>query len=458
MCRIGGVSEGTSSSRAGLGSSGSAVGGGASPQGDVGALGGGEGNPLLQGVLRRLHKDWNEAALAIKLRANSSYSDIARKLSVDRGTAQRLLRLLRTSEVDTVDLQHFPGVRAWTSVLNGLEGLIGESHDKFQRLSLAVDQFGKSLRDSGGSKQAVIRDLRKGPGAEVAAGGGGAGVAVEVQGGVGGAGFTGDKSDARSRWVVAAADMVGYCIDYRLHMQFLRRNPEHPSRVDLATMDGFKGCRGVSNAAPFVIGRFAIGSSTQLEDLEKPAEGRAFQILDSLTTKPIPAVLSIGGTQRQTILIEFPWDAMTNPVDLAVLNNEPSAAGDNEAETPEDWVELSLVHRHPSRNLILDRVVPASFEKDFNVTFRAYRTNIDSAPGGPWYDRMDETATLERLGSVVEAIDKGPEPFAGYRAVAQETLKRLGWGMEELILYRVHVRDPMPFAKYAIIFEKTPGD
>lgn len=442
----------------------------------------------LLGALRRLHAEWRAAAIDLRLRNNSSYSDVIRALDVDRGTAQRLLRVLRIADVEVTDLPHFPGVRAWYRVILGVESALSPDPYRSQCLQLAVDQFAEALRESGGSKQAAIREVQRSGESEGIAHGGavsthytagsqGAGylprpegsmtpapslAGMSGEGGRGGAeapkvgpvgAFSGERLSARTRWVLASADVVGYLTEYRLHTQFFQPCQSNVRKYDFAWLDAFKGCRGTPNAAPFVLGR-----TVYPEELDNPpAKGqKGMHVLQSLTSQPPPLVSQSSGRKRQTVFVEFPWDSMTGPIDLAVLNIDP---GNHDAPAPpEDWLTGSLLNRHPARRLILERVVPLELDREFSASFRVFRTETGIVPGGPWYDRLEEPAPLRRLGRIDHAIANEPEPFGGYRQLVLEALDRLEWDTSGLVLYRVEIDDPIPFAKYSVIFERNPVD
>jgi hypothetical protein len=429
----------------------------------------------LLGALRRLHAEWRAAALDLRLRNNSSYSDVIRTLDIDRGTAQRLLRVLRIPDVEATDLPHFPGVRAWYRVIHGVEAALSPDPYRSQCLQLAVDQFAEALKESGGSKQAAIREVQRGelegpgnPGSPVVAqgvtgnggpypsGGGASGIPTgSTSHGVAGQSgpFSGDRMSPRTRWVLAAADVIGYLMDYRLHMQLFQPCQGVPAKYDFAWLDAFKSCRGTPNAAPFVIGRTNYPHSTD----SPPAKGeKGMHVLHSMTSQPSPLVSHSSGSSRHTVFVEFPWDSMTGPIDLAVLNIEP---GMHDApQPPEDWLTGSLINRHPSRRLILDRVVPMEIDRGFSASFRVFRTETHIAPGGPWYDRLEEPSPVRRLGRIDHAIASEPEPFPGYRQLALEALDRLEWDTSGLVLYRAMVDDPIPFAKYSVVFERNSVD
>jgi hypothetical protein len=379
----------------------------------------------LVSVLRRLHAEWQSAAGGLKLSASSSFSEVATRLSLDRGTAQRLVRISRIPEVEASDLSHFPGVRAWVRVVSAVEAALGESDPRSQTLALAAQHFSECLNDMGGSKSAALRDLKTHPDMR-------------------------DASDARAQWVNAAADIIGYSVGTRLYRQMIRKSPDGAPSMDLATLDALHQCRGLPHASPFVLGGYSIDDKGKV--FERPSQPSYF-VLPKFTSNPMPAILSTGDDTRQTIYIEPQWIALDEPLNVAFLREKVAAFGASWAE--DDWFELSLLNRHPTRRLILERVVLREYDEQFTATFRCYRGNIAFAPGGPWYDRLPEPAKLVRIGSPREA-EKHPAPYPGYAELSRETFSRLDWSDDDLVLYRAVIDNPIPFAKYATVFTRNP--
>ena len=197
-------------------------------------------------MLRRLVAEWRAARVKLGLATSATFTDVARKLDVDRGTAQRLNRVSRLAEVGAADLGHFPGVRAWNRVLAGVERVLGAEHPNYQTLSLACDHYAAWL---GGSRSAAVRRFAS---------------AAPVPNGspshptptAEAAGPAAGRESARARWVDAAAEVVGYGVDVRLDLVMVRETAGDGRRdVDLSTVNVLKGCRGGPAAMPLAFTR-----------------------------------------------------------------------------------------------------------------------------------------------------------------------------------------------------------
>jgi hypothetical protein len=71
----------------------------------------------------------------------------------------------------------------------------------------------------------------------------------------------------------------------------------------------------------------------------------------------------------------------------------------------------------------------------------------------PWFDRIPEEAPLVRYGSVNDAI--AVEPFAGYGDVMREALEKMKWDVDDLVVFRAVIENPIPLATYTVMFDKN---
>ena len=199
-------------------------------------------------TLASLVAEWRATRVKMGIATSATVMDVASKLGVDRGTAQRLNRVAKLTDVTPSEVGQFPGVRAWRQVLTGVERVLGADHTNYQTLSLACDHFAEWLRGTGGSRQAAARKAEA------------AGNPVVTPSGT-----------ARSRMVEACGEAFGYICDIRLDVQMVRESPDSsPPRLDLIMLNAAKGCHGTSAAMPLVFTRVDTPSIARKSSTNEP--------------------------------------------------------------------------------------------------------------------------------------------------------------------------------------------
>ncbi len=380
-------------------------------------------------MLNRLVAEWRLVRGKLGLGSSATVVEVAAKLKVDRGTAQRLSRISKLGNFTPAAVEFFPGVRAWNQILAGVEKVLGPEHPNYQTLSLACDHFSAWINSMGGSRSAAIRHSQQ---EQQAANGMFPSFPAET---------------ARAQWVQASAEIFGYLIEVRMHSQLLRQTPDDPARMDLSSLEVLKNCRGKPHALPLAFSRstFATGPMTDQTH-------RNFYLLRSLTSKPAPATLSTGNEYRHTVFVEPQWASMTEPLNLAHLH-EGRAALETPWGTDEEWFEFSTINRHPCRKLVIERVVSKDIDSRCVAALRVFRTHTMKAHEEPWFDRIPEDTPIQRIGTIDDAI--AAEPFAGYGDVVREAVEKLKWDASDLIVFRAVIEDPIPLATYTVMFDKN---
>lgn len=385
---------------------------------------------LLHESLQRLSGEWREACEALGLRSGTSWSGVAELLGLDRGTAQRLVRLGGADEVSGLDLDYVPGTAAWQKVLAGTEKQLGPDHRAQVRLALACDRFDEALSALGGSKASAKRALASG--ARV---GGLSSVSAQ-------------RSRAKSRWVDAAAEYVGYRVEQRADITFVRRNPKRLDKLDIAMVILFRGCTGEPWALPFTLARYAS------QDGESPLQSSsepAFRLLSSVTTSPPPAVLSTGDSERQTVFIEPSWMELPGTLDIGVMIRIEGTMPLPWLDDPKQLILTSLM-RQPAESYRSEAFLEPEVDAVSSVNaFSCYRDLSVLGLTRHWFDRLPETAPIEELGAF--GSGSAGRSFAGYDGLVDELRINLDWGLDTYVGYGASVDMPVPFARYSMEFE-----
>lgn len=383
----------------------------------------------LEACLRRLRAEWKEAQQALGLKSNAPWSQIAEHIRVDRGTAQRLVRMNRLHDPVAEDLEQVPGLQGWQRVLSGVEERISAEHPAYQRLALACDHYGAALERLGGSKASAVRavSMRDRPPRTP----------------------TVEEPSGHREWLSAAADVIGYQLDTRLNLQAARPSRERPGRLDLLTLNSFLGCVGRAGAMPFALFRHTAVSSERLRPEGLPAS--RFSLLSSGTSKPPPALLSTDDGERQVTFIEPSWYQLGEPIDVTVMLEQ---TGWTPAPTADDRETLafSVVNKHPCRRLIAEVHLDPELAHETYTRFGSYRDLGESSPDN-WFDRLPEPAGPGERGGFT--LDECPPGVAQYEETVAELQRRSGWDLSGFVRHRVVVELPMPLARYTSSIEPT---
>ena len=388
----------------------------------------------LAAVLDRLVSEWREARAALGLSHGAPWSQVARRLELDRGTAQRLVRMGRFAETGAEDLVHVPGPQGWQRVLAGVERALGAQHAVHRRLSAACERYGKCLAALGGSKAAALR-------------------AISPQPGHGHPRATAATQRARKRWFEAAVEGMGYRIETRIGLMIVRPCADDPERLDLATLHAFFGCTGSRGALPFALTRFATKDGVTPVPGSAAPESHAFVTLQSGTSTPPPALLFTGDAERQTVFIEPTWSESPTPLDVSLLQVELSASPSPWANDPPLLI-LNALNRHPVRRYVKQTLLHPDVERGTVARLAAYRDLAVYGQTRHWFDRLPEPARLEPFRLAPEPELEGLPRFADLIA---ELRAKLDWDLDGFLGHRAVLEHPIPLARYAIEYERQPA-
>lgn len=411
-------------------------------------------------ALRRLQTGWIRAAERLDLLPSSRYSDISVKIKLDRGTAQRLVKMSRLDSIKAGDLMHFPGVRAWGRVLSALKVKLGARSAELAELSDAVALFTQTLRQLGGSKSAAIRelnttlptrdmdgsaDLQAAPFATSvrSLSRGGAGQVLPLPWRPDSLSATASRESLRAAQVAGFADTIGYIITLRSIATFQRPSPTRPGYYDVAIINMLRGCLGRSDALPLV-----MGSTFRRIQSGKSDEANPLELLHAGTNKPPPRLIQTDEQGNQTTIFVEPCWTNDGPLNIAFLSVRHEAF-----VSPWDagYLNPDYHNRHPTNAMVIEAFVQSDFADACTVSLKSYRCPPDSRIEKMWFNRLRDKHPMERLNGIEEA--KSREVFPGYRDVMAEGLERLGWDCGNMVGYRSTIQHPIPLATYSLLFE-----
>lgn len=384
---------------------------------------------ILEASVHRLASEWREARSAAGIPIGAAWSKVAAALALDRGTAQRLVRLASLERFVPGDLDYVPGTAGWQKVLSGIERTLGAEHPALVRLSLACDRFEEALGHFGGSKAAAKRALDAGEGRAASP--------IAVQ-----------RAERKDAWIEAAAGYIGSRVERRVDLVFARCSPETPGAVDITMVIVSQGCRGEPWALPFTLARFAS------QDGDTPLQssgGPRFRVLDSVTSSPPPAILTTGDAERQTVFIEPSWTETHRSLDVGIMLT-------SEATMPLPWLDdpkqlvLTALMRQPAMTFHNECYLdPRLAARSSVASYSAYRDLSVLGSTRHWFDRLPETAEIRRLEAF--APRAADAPFDGYDDLVAEVRRRLDWDLDGFAGYAATVDRPIPFARYSMEFD-----
>jgi hypothetical protein len=381
-------------------------------------------------VLARLVAEWRATRRALELPPTATVQQISDRLALSWATAQRLNRLGKLVNVNVNDLEFFPGARAWDRIMQGVENVLGAQHPNYQTLALAADHFVAWITSTGGSRSAAIREA----------------AAAEAK--IASASGELTRQNDRELCVEAWGRIFGCISDACLNVRIARHSPGlTPPRLDLATINALKTCIGKPGAMPLAFTRSTFSIEHKQFEGHDGEDARSFFLLRSMTSKPVPSILFTSDAKRQTAFVEPQWTSMTKPLDVSLMHQSAGAI-----PWVNNWLEFQTQNVHPCRRLILERIVSREIDAKCNASLRVYRSNEMIPHEEPWFHRIPDDTPLERFNNIEEA--GANEPLSGYGALMAESLQRLKWDIEDMVVFRAVIENPIPLAHYTVMFDR----
>lgn len=382
----------------------------------------------LEAALARLLGEWEEVRSLAGLGAGTTGSKIQALLGVDRGTAQRLVRIGRLGQVTLDDLEAIPGTAAWAGVLVGVERALGETHPNARRFAHAIDQFASSIEAFGGSRAAAVRAVRE---------------AANTP--------RDDKAEeARRSLAESFASLLGFSIDARLSVVLYRPQPDHPEVMDEAMLMSLLGCRGVPGSHPLTLRRFRTRDGSALATSSAEQDARRFFLLRAGTSSPPPEILTAGNEQSQVVMVEPNWSERVSSLSVTSLVVDRGSGGMPWDEPP-PILEVETLNRYPTRRLALVYLVHETIARGASASFGPFGDRRVDGLGRPWFDRIPDQTELRRTDAPFDLHSLPEIPQS--HAILSEMFERLGWDAGEFVAYLAVVDDPIPLARYVFTMQ-----
>ncbi|MDX2117477.1 MAG: hypothetical protein SFY96_04765 [Planctomycetota bacterium] len=387
----------------------------------------------IAGLLRTMERvvgEWRHVRGELGLKPSSTWAAVAAKLRLDRGTAQRLVKIGRLTEITPVALDLFPGPAALEKVCLAVERVLSDEHPNAQRLAAACDRLSEQLNRFGGSKAAAVRAVDEASHGEDASPHG---------------------DDSRQHLVDAMADFVGFAIGLRYDLLIMRPTPRKPNRIDLAMAQCYLDCRGRSGALPLAYSRHGCASNGAPVASGGMIDGRSVALLSSGTSSPPPGLLFTGDAVSQSAIVEPNWTEFNQSLDLSFLQIERDAQDSPWVERPHVYCTEMLI-RYPTRRVIMQRLIHRDIHEGVTASFGVFSTRRVPNLARPWFDRLPEPASMVSHQPPFDPA--AANVFPRHRQLASEVFDRIGWAPKDFHSYVIDSVNPVPLSWYSFEIEK----
>lgn len=382
---------------------------------------------------------------------------LARLLSIDRGTATRLVAIC-AHEVEGVEvLLRAPGVRGLRQVLSAMQ-TNGSSRTSLATASAAVDRFERLVQEFGGSRSKLIERLT-------------AARARSVEHDP--AAHERLMLEHRKRLFEASAGTIGQRMDLWLICHVFRPTPGSPDLMDHAMLRGAFGYRARRDAPAYAMRSFGRndGNAQVSGDGPKPGD-RAYHALTTgpdgaiderslfrdFSTDPHPLVTSRGDGREALVVVDPERCREDQGVDFVVAQASMGNWRHPRLDDPPRH-DVSTHIGVPCRRVVFDVFLHRSMARQSLASPRLYRTT----PGvfhdldAHWPDRLPYPPPLQLMA---EQSPVGSKFYPRHAALLSAFFERMVWPPSDFVGYRLEVEYPLWSGLYCVMFDYagTPAD
>jgi hypothetical protein len=399
-------------------------------------------------VARRLHSELR-AVVAILPEGLRGASALARGLSIDRATCQRIFGVAARPQVGAESLVHLPGILGLRQFLKAMAARKGaKAHaEQLAAAGAAVDRFEEFIEHSGGSQ----RRLRS---------------RLGLIGSSGSAPFQvgADSPVAREALFNAAAAITGRWSSLTIESRFVRPVPGNPLLTEGLRIRALIGHAARPDALPLETGESAPLRST-------PAPGPAFATLDAqpasghtpasllpeFCTDPLPRVISRSAGDRVVHVIDTESGPQGRPADIVMAHR--TARPDWHPATLRPPIgDMAVLQSFPTRRLLFEvflhrdiarRCLPA-------LQVHLWQPDLPGKGGTRWSTQFLGGPRLEVL-STGPVVSSTPA-YARHGELISHVLDQVGWAGEDFVGYRCDTAYPVWRAAYVMLFDFTGNE
>jgi hypothetical protein len=388
----------------------------------------------VESSVSRVNAAVGRAFTAHGLSPESSAREVVERLEgVDRGTAQRLLKMLREHRSPLQKLLAMPGPRGLSKFVDAAASRANPADPDGEELEAARQDLASELRRFGGSYTRSVYRVEQ----YLASDGPKEGLREERF-----------SADSRRVWYEAAAQAMGTSVKTFFHVEWMRPSTSTPGGSDHAALTIYRGLSGRLGGMPVVCG-FGLEDTGSSPDAA--SSGHSFAsgaVIASGTSRPTPEISIMQEDNYATAMLAQDWMTRYKSLDLALELGTRTARLVPWESDDREFTVYTLVSQ-PVRELVLDRLVDRDWVRPQSTACFCDRIRAGSE-SGRWYDRFTEGIGFEFYAS--PELAPGVEACPEYLSILSEGSERNGFALDRMGLYRAVIQYPIPLARYATRF------
>jgi hypothetical protein len=409
---------------------------------------------LAERAMRRLHEQLR-AFLAGLPSDGRTASGMARVLSVDRTTCQRLVFTASRPYPGLTMLERLPGGRGIRQVVEAARS-VGLDGEAIAALETAVGRFEEVLQTLGGSRSALLRRIGATPAA--------AGPRRD--------GSLDQAVTARQRMFEAAAELTGRCSDtwvavYVYHP--LQVGSGSPATIEVARAHGLIGHAARPDAVPLTFHNFTSKQDARSKGDDDTAPVQGFRplhdgdpdgrtpaaVLTEFSTNPLPVVSSRQPGEYLVQAIDTDPSTGARPIDLMLGTRNTMI---HPALQPPCIEEVWAMINFPVRRMVFDVYLHRDLARTCipSLDVHLWRPDFTANVGDRWQTRFADGPRLEVLG---QGIANASTPwYARHAELTSFLVQRLMLDSDRFIGYRCALEYPAWRTGYCMSFDFNTGD
>lgn len=404
---------------------------------------------LADRATRRLHEHIRGFLSSLPGEARNA-SGLARFLSVDRTTCQRLVFTASRPYPGLSLVDRLPGVRGLRQLVEATQHAKVEiDQNVIESLEAAIDRFDSAIRQIGPSQASLVRRIAATP---LTANGP---AKLEAD----------EPHAARQRLFEAAAEISGRYSEAWVAV-YVYSPGKDENKVDVARAHGLAGHLARPDAVPLTFHNFISKSSNDsaersgqafrdLKDASSTIGRSPDSILREFSSDPLPVVNSRQPGEYLVQAIDTDPASANQPVDLMLATRN---AMPHPATSPPGIEEVWAMINFPVRQMVFDVYLHRDLARECIPSLDAHLWRPDFAAhiGDRWQTRFADGPRLELLG---QGIDNAASPvYDRHAALTKFLFDGLAFDAGRFIGYRCTLTYPTWRTGYCMSFDFNASD
>lgn len=400
-------------------------------------------------VARRLHAELRNM-VAILPEPSRGASAMARLLSMDRATCQRIVGVASRPQVGVESLVQLPGIqglRQFVAAVGARKEAKGHA-EELAAAAAAVERFEALIDQLGGSQRRLRARLEIEDAALPAPA------------------ITGGPEDPATREALfqAAAAVTGRWSSMIMDARIVRPVPGQPHLTEGLRARAMIGHVSRADAVPLEVGGDA--------PLQTPHPGTpAFATLDAaagagrppasllaeFSTQPLPTMVSRSAGDKVFSVLDTAAATVERPVDIVLASR--GASPDRHPATRRPAVgEMWFLVTFPARRLVYDVYLHRDIARRCipSLELHLWGPDVSQGHASRWSTRFPGGPRLEVLGPGLARTQTAA--YSRHAELMARIFETVGWPADEFIGYRCEVAYPIWRAGYCMAFDFTGNE